>query len=243
MKRTLPVLALVVGLSLAGCSGTDSAETGGGAATESASGGTSESGTAAEAPAATQLDKDQLTTILESTEVDGKKFSSVDVGAGGANAAVKTLEDAEFSPAECKDLSLAALNISQQANGTTVAGISNDNTLSVGLVSLADVDAATKQLSTSSTITDKCGEVTVKASGMEMTMKSETFEATVEGADEAVGVRASMEAGGAPSFTTETVTSRTGNNLVSAVNMAPDGDEKAAVTAAQAFVEAIKSAG
>ncbi|WP_309130515.1 hypothetical protein [Brevibacterium sp.] len=238
MKRALPVFALVVGLALTGCSGNDSKPAESGDKTEA---GTSTSA----APQASQLSKEQLTTVIESTKVDGKTFKAMDAAAGGdaANTAMKALESAEFSPAECKDLSLAALNVSQQSGGTTVTGVATDNTLSVGLSSFADEDAAAKQLSTASKITEKCGEVTVKASGMEMTMTSETFDATVDGADESVGVRASMEAGGQPAFTTETVTSRTGNNLVSAVNLAPEGKEEAAVTTAQSFLEALKNAG
>ncbi len=238
MKRALPVFALVIGLSLTGCSGTDSQPADAG--TEAGS----EAGSSTEAAApATQLSKEQLTQVIESTKVDGKTFTAMDVGSDTANSAVKALEGAEFSPAECKDLSLAALNVSQQSDGTTVAGVATDNSLSVGLMSFGDEDAADKHLSTSSRITEKCGEVTVTTNGMEMTMKSETFDATVEGADDTVGVRASMEAGGQSAFTTETVTSRTGNNLVSAVNLAPEGDEQAAVTAAQTFLEAIKNAG
>ena len=80
-------------------------------------------------------------------------------------------------------------------------------------------------------------------SGMEMNMKSETFDATVPGADEAVGTTTSMEAGGQSAMSTQTVVARVGNTVVTAANMSPNGDEQDAVKVAEEAVKAVQAAG
>ncbi|MGO1348466.1 MAG: hypothetical protein ACTMIL_06460, partial [Brevibacterium aurantiacum] len=67
--------------------------------------------------------------------------------------------------------------------------------------------------------------------------------ATVDGADETVGVRANIEAGGQTVLNTDTVTSRVGNNIVTAANIADTGDENIVPDTAAAFVDAVKNAG
>ena len=74
-------------------------------------------------------------------------------------------------------------------------------------------------------------------------MSSKAFDATVAGADEAVGTTTSMEAGGATAMSTQTVTARVGNNVVTAANLSPNGTEQDAVKVAEAAVAAVKNAG
>lgn len=236
MKRVLPAIALIAGLALTGCSGADSqdsqAEEAGGAAQPAAE----------ETPEVQQLDENQLKKIIESTDVDGLSFKSVDIGAASGSEAIKALESAEYEPAECKDLAMSALNAAEASNGTTLAGTSADNTMSVALMSLADEDAAGSHLKNSTKVAEKCSDVTIKSQGIEMTMSYESFDATVEGADESVGVRAKIGAGGQTVLDTDTVTSRVGNNIVTAANIADTGDEEAVPKTAKTFVDAVKNA-
>ncbi|MBM6591073.1 hypothetical protein [Brevibacterium sp. RIT 803] len=236
MKRVLPAIALIAGLALTGCSGTGSQDS----QAEEAAGAAQPA--AEESPEVQQLDENQLKKIIESTDVDGQSFKSVDIGAASGSEALKALESAEYEPAECKDLAMSALNATQASNGTTLAGTSADNTMSVALMSLADEDAAGSQLKNSTKVAEKCSDVTIKSQGIEMTMSYESFDATVEGADESVGVRAKIGAGGQTVLDTDTVTSRVGNNIVTAANIADTGDEEAVPKTAKTFVDAVKNA-
>ena len=238
MKRALPAIALIAGLALTGCSGSDSEE-----AQSDGSGGEASQAAAEEAPQATQLDEDQLKKIIESTDANGQSFTSVDAGAASGSEAVKALESAEYEPAECKDLAMAALNAAEASSGTTLAGTSEDKSMSVSLTSLADEDAAGSQLKSSTQVAEKCSDVTVKSQGIEMKMSYESFDASVAGADETVGVRAEIGAGGQTVLNADTVTSRVGNNVVTAANIADTGDEDVVPKTAEAFVEALKNAG
>lgn len=237
MKRVLPAIALIAGLALTGCSGSGSedgqAEDAGGTAKPAAE----------ETPEVQQLDEGQLKQIIESTDVDGQSYKSVDIGKASGSEAIKALKNAEYEPAECKDLAMSALNASEASNGTTLAGTSSDNTMSVALMSLADEEAAGSQLKSSTKVAEKCSDVTVTTQGIDMTMNYETFDATVEGADESVGVRAKINSGGQTVLDTDTVTSRVGNNIVTAANIADTGDEDSVSKTAKTFVEALKNAG
>lgn len=236
MKRLLPAITLTAALALAGC-------TGGGGSDSAESGQDSGSQPAAEETQAAQLDEAALKNIIETTDFDGKTFKPMDAGAVSSGEAAKALEQAEFEPAECKDLAMAGLNAAQSSSGTTVVGVASDNTMSVGLSSFPDEQATTDQFSTSSKMAETCGDVTMTMQGMEMQMTSETFDATVAGADEAVGTRTSMETGGAPAMSTQTVVARVGNTVVTAANLSPQGDEQDAIKVAEAAVEAVKNAG
>ncbi|GAA1845606.1 hypothetical protein [Brevibacterium marinum] len=236
MKRAFPAIALIAGLSLTGCTGNDSQDDG--AEEDSTAQPASD-----EAPEATVLDEDQLTEVIESTEVDGQSYTTFDMSAASGSDAVKVLQTSEFEPAECKDLSMAALNVAQQSKGNTVGGISSDKTLSVALTSFSDVADAGSQLKSSSTVTEVCNDVTVRSQGIEMKMSYETFDAEVPSADETVGVRAEISAGGQTVLNADTVTGRIGNNIVTAANVADTDDETTVPQTAEAFVEAVKTAG
>lgn len=240
MKRVLPAIALIAGLALTGCSGTDSKDSKNDQAEDS---GSAAQPATEETPEAVQLDEDQLKQIIESTDVDGQSYKPVDLGAASGSEAIKALEKAEYEPAECKDLALSALNASEAGNGTTLAGTSADNTMSVSLMSLADEKAAGSQLQNSTRVAEKCSDVTVKTQGIDMKMNYETFNAVVDGADETVGVRAKISSGGQTVLDTDTVTSRVGNNLVTAANIADAGDADSVTKTAKTFVEAVKNAG
>lgn len=237
MKRVLPAIALIAGLALTGCSGADSQD---GQAEEA---GKAAQPAAEETPEAKQLDEDQLKQIIESTDVDGQSFKSVNIGEASGSEAIKALESAEYEPAECKDLAMTALNATEASKGTTLAGTSADNTMSVALMSLPDEDTAGSQLKSSTKVAEKCSDVTIKSQGIEMTMSYETFDATVDGADETVGVHAKIGAGGQTVLDTDTVTSRVGNNIVTAANIADTGDDDAVPNTAKTFIEAVKNAG
>ncbi|MBE8146004.1 sensor domain-containing protein [Brevibacterium casei] len=237
MKRLLPAITLTAVLALAG-------RTSGGSSDSADSGQDSGSRPAAEeTQAAKRLDEAALTNIIETTDFDGKTFKPMDASAVSSGEAAKALEQAEFEPAECKDLAMAGLNAAQASAGTTVVGVASDNTMSVGLSSFPDEKATTDQFSTSSKMAETCGDVTMTMQGMEMQMTSETFDAKVAGADEAVGTRTSMETGGAPAMSTQSVVARVGNTVVTAANLSPQGDEQDAVKVAEAAVEAVKNAG
>lgn len=236
MKRVLPAIALIAGLSLTGCTGNDPQD-------DKAENGSTAQPASEETPAATQLDKDQLTEIIESTDVDGQSYTTFDMSAASGSDAVKVLETSEFEPAKCKNLSMAALNVAQQSKGNTVGGISSDDTLSVALMSFSDDDAAGSQLKNSTKITEECKDVTVKSQGIEMKMSYETFDAAVPSADETVGVRAKISAGGQTVLNADTVTGRVGNNIVTAANVADTDDEKSVPDTAEAFVDAVKNVG
>lgn len=243
MKRVLPAIALIAGLALTGCSGTDSKDDQAEDAGSTAQPAPEETPGAEETPEAKQFDEDQLKEIIESTDVDGQSYKPFDTGAASGSEAIKALENAEYEPAECKDLALSSLNASEASNGTTLAGTSADNTMSVALMSSADEKAAGSQLKNSTKVAEKCSDVAVKTQGIDMTMNYETFDATVEGADESVGVRAKINSGGQTVLDADTVTSRVGNNLVTAANIADTGDEDSVDKTAETFVEAVKNAG
>src|SRR5699024_3669783 len=65
MKRTLPAIALITGLTLAGCSGGQD-------------GGQDEDGSDSAAEEATQLDEATLKELLESTDAQGQSFTYID---------------------------------------------------------------------------------------------------------------------------------------------------------------------
>lgn len=237
MKRVLPAIALIAALSMSACTG------GGGDSADSGKGGDSGSQQEAEkAPEATQLNEDQLKKILESTDVDGNAFIPLDTSAVQGNDAVKALEDAEYEPAKCKDLAMAALNASEVADGTTVAGMTSDNKLSAALMSFKDVAGAEDQMKTTSRITEECSDVKVKAQGIEMTMKYTTSEATVAGADEALGMSVTMGTAGAEAFKSDSVIARVGNNIVNSASLGQDGSEDAPSKASEEFVKALTDA-
>lgn len=229
MKRTLPAIALITGLALVGCSGGQDD-------------GQDKGGSDAAAEEATQLDEATLKEILESTDAQGQSFKYIDTSEASGSEALKALDNAEFEPSECKDLSMAALGAAEASDSTTVTGVSNDNTLSVGLVSLADDDAAGSQLRTSSKVTEECSDVTISSQGIEMSMDFESFDTEVSGADETVGVKATIEAGGQTVLNTNSISARVGNNIVTAANVV-DVDEATVSQTAEAFVDAVSSAG
>lgn len=240
MKRALPAIALIAGLSLAGCSsgGTDSATAG------DESGGDSASQPAAEeAPQATQLDKDQLKQILDSADVDGTSFESMDTEAAAGNGLLDALDDAEYEPAECKSLAMEVLDATQDSEGTTVSGMSSDNTLTAALMSFPDESGATDHLKTIGKITESCNNVTVKTQGIEMTMSYKEFDASVTGADDTLGLTMSMGTDGQTTFNSDSVTARVGNNIVSTGTLNSEGDTETPVKVAETFVESIKNAG
>ncbi|EKU46428.1 MULTISPECIES: hypothetical protein [Brevibacterium] len=237
MKRLLPAITLTAVLALAGC-------TGGGSSDSADSGQDSGSQPAAEeTQAAKQLDEAALTNIIETTDFDDKTFKPVDTGAVTGGEAAKALEQAEFEPAECKDLAMAGLNAAQTSGATTVAGVASDNSMGLGFSSFPDEQATTEQFSTFGQMAETCGDVTMTMQGMEMQMTVETFDAAVPGADESLGINMSMGGGGQQMPSTDTVYARTGNTLVSAANMAPGGDQEDAVKLAETAVEAVKNAG
>ncbi|WP_209372292.1 hypothetical protein [Brevibacterium renqingii] len=235
MKRTLPAIALIAGLTLAGCSGgQDSGQA------QDRSGGDAAPAATEDAPQATQLDEATLKEILESTDAEGQAFKAIDTTAASGSEAMKALEKAEFEPSACKDLSMAALNAAEASDKVT--GVSSDNTLSVALVSLADEDAAGSQLAASTKVTEKCSDVTVKSQGIEMAMSFEPFDAEVAGADETVGVKATIDAGGQTILNTHSISARIGNNVVTAANVV-DIEESTVAKTAEAFVDAVANAG
>ena len=234
MKRILPAIALIAGLSLVGC-------TGGGDKPEQADGG-GESPAAEAQPEAKKLDEAQLKEILESTQVDGQSFKAVD-GAGNASSeATKALESSEFEPAKCKDITMNLLNANLAAKGTTVAGTSSDNILSAALSSYDDMDGAQTQIEGASKIAEECSDVKIKTAGVEMSMKYKTFDAKVDGADETSGIVASVEAGGQTAMNLRMVYALVDNNVVAVSNIA-DVEEATVTNAADALVESVKNAG
>src|SRR5699024_11458698 len=96
--------------------------------------------------------------------------------------------------------------------------------LSVGLVSLADEDAAGSQLRTSSKVTEECSDVTIRSQGIEMSMDFEPFDTEVAGADETVGVKATLDAGGQTVLNTNSISDRVGNNIVTAATVLRVGE-------------------
>jgi hypothetical protein len=234
MKRILPAIALIAGLSLVGC-------TGGGDKPDQADGG-GESPAAEAQPEAKKLDEAQLKEILESTQVDGQSFKAVD-GAGNASSeATKALESSEFEPAKCKDITMNLLNANLAAKGTTVAGTSSDNILSAALSSYDDMDGAQTQIEGASKIAEECSDVKIKTAGVEMSMKYKTFDAKVDGADETSGIVASVEAGGQTAMNLRMVYALVDNNVVAVSNIA-DVEEATVTNAADALVESVKNAG
>ncbi|HJE78449.1 MAG TPA: hypothetical protein K8V74_10975 [Brevibacterium epidermidis] len=234
MKRILPAIALIAGLSLVGC-------TGGGDKPDQADGG-GESQAAEAQPEAKKLDEAQLKEILESTQVDGQSFKAVD-GAGNASSeATKALESSEFEPAKCKDITMNLLNANLAAKGTTVAGTSSDNILSAALSSYDDMDGAQTQIEGASKIAEECSDVKIKTAGVEMSMKYKTFDAKVDGADETSGIVASVEAGGQTAMNLRMVYALVDNNVVAVSNIA-DVEEATVTNAADALVESVKNAG
>ena len=234
MKRILPAIALIAGLSLVGC-------TGGGDKPDQADGG-GESPAAEAQPEAKKLDEAQLKEILESTQVDGQSFKAVD-GAGNASSeATKALESSEFEPAKCKDITMNLLNANLAAKGTTVAGTSSDNILSAALSSYDDMDGAQTQIEGASKIAEECSDVKIKTAGVEMSMKYKTFDAKVDGADETRGIVASVEAGGQTAMNLRMVYALVDNNVVAVSNIA-DVEEATVTNAADALVESVKNAG
>ena len=234
MKRILPAIALIAGLSLVGC-------TGGGDKPDQVDGG-GESPAAEAQPEAKKLDEAQLKEILESTQVDGQSFKAVD-GAGNASSeATKALESSEFEPAKCKDITMNLLNANLAAKGTTVAGTSSDNILSAALSSYDDMDGAQTQIEGASKIAEECSDVKIKTAGVEMSMKYKTFDAKVDGADETSGIVASVEAGGQTAMNLRMVYALVDNNVVAVSNIA-DVEEATVTNAADALVESVKNAG
>lgn len=234
MKRILPAIALIAGLSLVGC-------TGGGDKPDQADGG-GESPAAEAQPEAKKLDEAKLKEILESTQVDGQSFEAVD-GAGNASSeATKALESSEFEPAKCKDITMNLLNANLAAKGTTVAGTSSDNILSAALSSYDDMDGAQTQIEGASKIAEECSDVKIKTAGVEMSMKYKTFDAKVDGADETSGIVASVEAGGQTAMNLRMVYALVDNNVVAVSNIA-DVEEATVTNAADALVESVKNAG
>lgn len=215
MKRILPAIALIAALSMTACSG-------GGSDSESdGQGGDSGSQQEAEkTPEVTQLNEDQLKTILESTDIDGTSFKALDTSGMNGSDSVKALEDAEYEPAECKDMAMAALNASKAADGTAVAGMSSDNSLTAALTSFKDVAAAEDQMKTTSRITKECNDVKVKVQGTEMTMST----------------------AGAPAFTSDSIVARAGNNIVNSGHLDQSDSKDAPTKTAEGFVKALQDA-
>lgn len=229
MKRILPAIALVAGLSLAGCTG------GGEEPEQTADGGSS---SAAEAqPEAEKLDEAQLKEIFESTQADGQSFKK-----GGATGEMaKALEGSKFEPAKCKDITLNLINSKLVEGGNSVAGASNDNVLSAGLSSFDSVDDAQTQLDGTEKVAEECSDVKLTTAGLEMQVKMKASDPDVAGADETAGIVASVETGGQTATEIRYVAARVDNNLVAVTNVA-DVEEATVTNAADAFVVSMKKA-
>lgn len=239
MKRILPAFALIAALSVTGCSGNDSKSDQG----HDSEDDSSSQDKAEQAPEMKQLDEDQLKKIIESTDADGTSFKYVDISGASDTDVSKLFKDAEFKPAKCKNLAMAAFDASQQGEGNTAAGSSSDNTQTVSLVSLKDADAAESQLKNSSSLTDACSNVSIKTQGMEMKMSHKQFDTTVAGADETLGLHASIDSGSQSTLESDMITSRVGNNLIIAANLGGSVDKKATAKTAETFVDAVANAG
>lgn len=230
MNRILLAIALVAGLSLAGCTG------GGDEPDQTADGGSS---SAAEAqPEAEKLDEAQLKEIFESTQAEGQSFKE-----GGATGEMaKALESSKFEPAKCKDITLNLINSKLVQGGTSVAGASNDNVLSAGLSSFDSVDDAQTQLDGTEKVAEECSDVKLTTAGLEMQVKMKASDPDVAGADETAGIVASVETGGQTATEIQYVAARVDNSLVAVTNVA-DVEEATVTNAADAFVESVKKAG
>lgn len=237
MKRPLLAIALTSALALTGCTG-GSADSGS-ADTGQGSGGST---AAEETPQPVQLDEAALTDILESTSVDGTTFTSIDLSSATDNPATAVLDQAEFDPAECKTVVTAALSAAQESEGPSVAGVSADSTMTLGLASFPDDQAAASQVATSSSITQACGNVTMTVQGMEMTMSSTPVDAAVSGADESYGSQTSVETGGQSALSANTVVARVGSTVVTAATVAETATEQDAIATAEAAVAAVRNA-
>src|SRR5699024_12434569 len=75
-----------------------------------------------------------------------------------------------------------------------------------------------------------------------MSMDFEPFDTEVAGADETVGLKATIDAGGQTVLNTNSISARVGNNILPAANVV-DVDEATVSQTAEAFVDAGSSAG
>src|SRR5699024_398538 len=169
-------------------------------------------------------------------------FTYIDTSEASGSEALKALDNAECEPSEWKDLSMAALGAAEGSDSTPVTGGSSGKSLPGGLGSRADEGAAGAQRRTSSKVTEECSDVTIRSQGIEMSMDFEPFDTEVAGADETVGVKATIDAGGQTVLNTNSISARVGNNIVTAANVV-DVDEATVSQTAEAFVDAVSSAG
>lgn len=132
-----------------------------------------------------------------------------------ANAQPPTMdmEKAEIEPAECKDILLSQVQrIDQTTSDKTIVGTKGQDAAASGVV-YGSEDEAKKELANSKTGMSKCSTITMDVGGQKLTVSTETKDASVDGADEALVM--SMEVKDMGSGPISTITTRKGNVLVS----------------------------
>lgn len=133
-----------------------------------------------------------------------------------ANAQPPTMENfdqAKIEPAECKEVLLKQIQrIDDTTSDKTIVGTKGQDAAASGVVYDSE-DEATKELANSKDSISKCSTITMDVGGQKLTVSTETKDASVDGADEALVMSMEIKDMGAGPIST--VTTRKGNVLVS----------------------------
>lgn len=132
-----------------------------------------------------------------------------------ANAQPPTMdmEQAKIEPAECKEVLLKQIQrIDDTTSDKTIVGTKGQDAAASGVV-YGSEDEAKKELANSKDGISKCSTITMDVGGQKLTVSTETKDASVDGADEALVM--SMEVKDMGAGPISTVTTRKGNVLVS----------------------------
>jgi hypothetical protein len=236
MRTTMPVAAaaVVLALTLAGCSGGD--DTAGDTGTRTSAPATSPTPTPSASSAtntATAHTDAELTAVFDRIQFKPGEFPSTD-----------SMLDSVYPGLTVSDAScLAPFGVGWEKSddaGTVAFGTSNDRSMTAVVASTGDTAAATDLVGDARDALTRCADGTALFSmqGMPVETTVETTKPTITGTDEALGWRVRGTVGGNP-FTLVGLTARVGGDVVALVGWDPASNSTNVPLATQMFVDAL----
>lgn len=162
------------------------------------SGGSSESeqpaeqnGSAAEQTSApaddalTQLNEDELATVLNELTYDGKSFATIDVEPPAVQSAIEQFEQADVEPAACQDV-LIELVTKPSADVPNKSALSDDNGYTAAIASYETDDDAAAALQNMIDTSSTCKNMTMTVAGERIEMEMSVDVVDIPGAGQAV---------------------------------------------------------
>jgi hypothetical protein len=225
MTTTLRMIPLSVcagaSLALSACSGGDTDESGG-TGPDTAASQDAQTGADADTAEAAVYSADDLTAAVEAAGFDVRAHA-----AATDDDLVGTTEDMTVEAGECEVyMNTGGLSVDENDASSVIGTSTDDSTTVGGALGYADEAAAALAVSSSDAMISTCGETTISSQGIETSSDITRLDASVDGADRAVGTEVRMESSG-QEITTTTVQAQSGTAVVAVTSSAADGLDSA----------------